>query len=409
MLLHFRRGVAIAGPSVTDAGPPRTPSIARWAVDGRDHLGLRPAFAVDQGDAVEPGQILLRDRNQPGVIVRSPAAGRVAEIQRRHPATGAFRLTLNVDAIAPFPCEAVAAQMARDRVRDAILGSGLWPALRQRPYGLIADPSRPPHAILVCATAADPHAPDPHAIIAAAKDDFDAGVRALRTLADGPVHVTQRPGPHIAEAAIIVDGPYPAGLPGPQIHALRLLAKDRIVWWLNYQETIAIGRVVNAGMVEQLRTIAVAAPDHDRSASVRALPGAAIEDLADLTGGIARSGPRIGGRTDEFLGRHHLQISVSTPPAPWPAWLHGFHALLNGGAATQRPIVPLAAHRRFPFDIPVVPLLRALAIGDVETAQRLGCLDLIEEDVALLSHLCPSRNDYGALLRRSLDEIRRSA
>ncbi len=62
-----------------------------------------------------------------------------------------------------------------------------------------------------------------------------------------------------------------------------------------------------------------------------------------------------------------------------------------------------------PFGLPVVPLLRALAVGDAEAAERLGCRDLIEEDVALLSALCTSGADYGPLLRRVLDELEDSA
>jgi len=52
-----------------------------------------------------------------------------------------------------------------------------------------------------------------------------------------------------------------------------------------------------------------------------------------------------------------------------------------------------------------VPLMRALSVGDVEAAERLGCLELVEEDLALLSYLCPGHADYGALLRQMLDEI----
>jgi Na+-transporting NADH:ubiquinone oxidoreductase subunit A len=51
------------------------------------------------------------------------------------------------------------------------------------------------------------------------------------------------------------------------------------------------------------------------------------------------------------------------------------------------------------------PLLRALAVGDQETARRLGCLELVEEDVALLSYVCPGRIDFGPLLRNVLNDI----
>ena len=58
-----------------------------------------------------------------------------------------------------------------------------------------------------------------------------------------------------------------------------------------------------------------------------------------------------------------------------------------------------------PFNIPPVPLLRALSVGDVEMAKRLGCLELAESDMALLTHVCPSKVDYAPLLRKALDEI----
>ena len=62
-----------------------------------------------------------------------------------------------------------------------------------------------------------------------------------------------------------------------------------------------------------------------------------------------------------------------------------------------------AFERAFPFDILPTPLMRALAIGDVETAERLGCLELVEEDMAVLTQLCTSGCDYGHLLRHSLN------
>ncbi|AML52113.1 hypothetical protein [Falsihalocynthiibacter arcticus] len=68
--------------------------------------------------------------------------------------------------------------------------------------------------------------------------------------------------------------------------------------------------------------------------------------------------------------------------------------------------LPLEAFEHvFPFDLLPVPLMRALAVGDVETAERLGCLELLEEDLALLTWLCPSVNDYGTLLRHSLNTL----
>ena len=48
-------------------------------------------------------------------------------------------------------------------------------------------------------------------------------------------------------------------------------------------------------------------------------------------------------------------------------------------------------------------LLRALSVGDSETAARLGCRDLLEEDMDLLSYAAGGEQDFGALLRHTLD------
>ncbi len=58
-----------------------------------------------------------------------------------------------------------------------------------------------------------------------------------------------------------------------------------------------------------------------------------------------------------------------------------------------------------PPGILATPLMRALLVGDVDRARDLGALELIEEDVAMLSYACPSRSNYGRLLREVLDQL----
>lgn len=50
-------------------------------------------------------------------------------------------------------------------------------------------------------------------------------------------------------------------------------------------------------------------------------------------------------------------------------------------------------------------MLRALIVGDTDTAQALGCLELDEEDLALCTYVCPGKYDYGPLLRKCLSRI----
>ena len=58
-----------------------------------------------------------------------------------------------------------------------------------------------------------------------------------------------------------------------------------------------------------------------------------------------------------------------------------------------------------PLDIMPTFLLRALMVADLENAEKLGCLELVEDDLALCTFVSPGKEDYGRALRRNLDEI----
>jgi Na+-transporting NADH:ubiquinone oxidoreductase subunit A len=69
-------------------------------------------------------------------------------------------------------------------------------------------------------------------------------------------------------------------------------------------------------------------------------------------------------------------------------------------------MLPLERFERlWPMPQPVLPLLRALLIGDADRAVELGCLDLAEEDLALVAYACPGKLDYGAALRATLSQL----
>ena len=76
---------------------------------------------------------------------------------------------------------------------------------------------------------------------------------------------------------------------------------------------------------------------------------------------------------------------------------------LNGSA---RAMVPTGAYEKvMPMDILATQLLRALLVKDTVQAQELGCLELHEEDLALCSFVCPSKYDFGPVLRANLEQI----
>jgi Na+-transporting NADH:ubiquinone oxidoreductase subunit A len=267
-----------------------------------------------------------------------------------------------------------------------------------------------PDAIFVTAMESDPWAVDAAAVIGTHSQQFQAGVAWLKHLTDGPVYVCQAPGPTLAPGAVTFAGPHPAGLPGTHIHHLHPVDDRRQVWHLNYQDTIAIGHLVTSGRPWTDRIVALAGPGARQPGLRRTWLGASLAQLSSgqLLGGPWRllSGSVLSGRVEPFLGRYHLQVSVLAEARPRRNSRWAARVAKNRRGTVPTALVPLASFDRImPLDLLVVPLLRALSVGDCDTAQRLGCLELIEEDLALASYLCPAGNDYGRLLRNVLDDI----
>ena len=113
------------------------PAIGKVAVLGPDSIGLRPTMAVNEGDSVKKGQLLFADKRTPGVRYTSPASGKVIGVHR-----GAKRALLSVvievagDEEECFEQHTRTApdQLSRQQVRETLVASGLWAALRTRPY-----------------------------------------------------------------------------------------------------------------------------------------------------------------------------------------------------------------------------------------------------------------------------------
>jgi Na+-transporting NADH:ubiquinone oxidoreductase subunit A len=409
------------------------PTIGRVALLGPDYPGLRPSMAVAEGDRVRLGQPLFCDRRDERIRYTAPGAGRVTAVHR-----GDKRVLLAVEIelegeeeerFATFAEEELD-RLSRAQVINNLLASGLWTALRGRPFGKVPLPDQVPDALFVTAIDTQPLAADPRLIIAERQDDFRNGLRVLRHLTDGPLYLCLGPGPEPVVPRGIervqFSGPHPAGLPGTHIHRLVPITPGRAVWHLGYQDLLAIGRLFTSGRFDPARVIALAGPGMSRPRLVRTCLGASCADLLRDENVAADqrivAGSVLHGRAAEgplaFLGRFHLQVCAlprtgdSRPGLsflnPLRAWLpHGKTYSLDGERhGTAQAIFPHGRYERvMPFNLMLPYLLRALACGDAEEARALGCLELEEEDLALCSFVCPGKNDFGPMLRAVLDEI----
>lgn len=388
------------------------PDIGTVALQGEDFPGLRPSFAVEIGDRVAAGEPVFADRKRPEIVFTAPAAGVVEEIHRgRRRTLGSLVIRIEGAEAAQFD---VPPHLDGPSVRTLLLRAGVWPAFRTRPFERIPDPDAEPAALFVTAMDTAPLAADAAVVLAANAESFQAGLAAISHLTGGPVFVCQAPGPPLASENGKVRiaqfaGSHPAGLPGTHIHHLMPVGRERTVWHIGYQDVVAIGRLTETGQLFNERTVALGGPAMRDPRLVATRVGASLDDLlADALepGATMLSGSVLTGRPAHYLGRYHTQVTALAP-APNGAIRQLGSALARVlGDSRPGPIIPIAGYdHAMALDLLAVPLVRALAVADAETAERLGALELAEEDVALLSQACPAGIDYGPLLRRVLDEI----
>ena len=414
------------------------------ALLGADYPGMKPTMAVQVGDVVKRGDLLFTDKKCEGVRYTSPAGGRVSAINRG--AKRAFQsVVVEIDGDEAASFDRYSAEAARELSTEAIktqlIQSGQWTALRARPFGRVADPTTSPAGLFITAIDTHPHAPDPEQVIAREADAFELGQTLLANLVDCPVYLCAAPGadmPQTTHERISrhdFSGPHPAGLAGTHVHFLMGASAERIAWTIGYQDVIAVGRLFLDGALCVDRVVAMAGPSVSRPRLVLSRVGADLQALVagEGEGDDARllSGSVLGGRAVQsdtaYLGRYHQQVALLPEgrERAFMGWLSpgvnkhsvmGIYlsswfgskplAMSTNTNGSERAMVPVGAYEKvMPLDILPTQLLRALLVGDTETAQALGCLELDEEDLALCTYVCPGKYEYGGILRDNLTRI----
>lgn len=423
------------------------PAIRHVALVGDDYVGMKPTMAVAEGDQVRLGQVLFTHKRLPEIRFTAPAAGRVLAVNRG-PKRKFESLVIEVEGDERVEFRSFAdtnpGSVSAADVRQHLLETGLWPALRTRPFSGVANPETVPFALFVTAIDTRPLAADPRVVIAGQDADFVAGLQVVSKLTDGRTYLCRAPGaPLPGEDLSEIEtvefaGPHPAGLPGTHIHFLAPVDMERSVWHINYQDVIAIGHLFRTGEISNDRIVAIAGPAASNPRLVRTQLGASLNEL---TAGEAKSGldqplrvisgSILGGRTStapiDFLGRYHLAVSLIEEGSRrnflgWmgpgankfsikPIFLSALSAgkrfaMTTSTEGSHRAIVPIGSYEAvMPLDILPTALLKALVMDDTETAQALGCLELDEEDLSLCTFVDPGKHEFGPFLRRNLTRI----
>ncbi|CAM2911576.1 Na(+)-translocating NADH-quinone reductase subunit A [Vibrio rarus] len=417
--------------------------VSKVALLGEEYVGMRPTMHVREGDVVKKGQVLFADKKNPGVVFTAPQSGTVTQVNR-----GAKRVLQSVvieiagDEQITFDKfeQNELANLDADVIRKQLVDSGSWTALKTRPFSKVPAVDASTNAIFVTAIDTNPLAANPDVIIKEQAEAFVAGLDLLSVLSNDKVYVCKDGGslPRSEQSNVeehVFSGPHPAGLVGTHMHFLYPVNEEHVAWSINYQDVIAFGKLFLTGEIYSDRIVALAGPVVSNPRLVRTTLGACLPELADkeLMPGEVRiiSGSVLWGTNatgpHAYLGRYHQQVSALREGRDkelfgwampgknkfsvtrsflghlFKGQLYNLTTSLNGG---ERAMVPTGNYEKvMPLDIEPTLLLRDLCAGDVDSAQRLGALELSEEDLALCTYVCSGKYEYGELLRECLDTI----
>ena len=442
-MIKVRRGLDLPIAGAPEQIVQDGPKISQVAVIGSDYPGMKPTMAVREGDRVTRGQILFSDKKNQGVVFTAPAAGKVVAINRgERRLFQSLVIDVDGDKAEKFKSYKAAklSDLDRAEVVDNLVNSGQWVALRTRPYSKVPAIDSSPASIFVTAMDTNPLAADPAVIIAQRSEDFANGLKVLAHLTDGPVNVCVAPDSAVSGEQIdgvrdiSFSGPHPAGLPGTHIYFVDPVSADKTVWSIGYQDVIATGALFTTGKLDTARVVALGGPQVTQPRLLSTQLGANLNQL--VIGELANdenriiSGSVLAGRKATgafaFLGRYHNQVSVIREGRE-REFLHYLRAGVNKHSAlpifasslskklfnmtsstngSERAMVPVGGYEDVTaLDLLPVQLLRSLIVGDTEMAQKLGCLELDEEDVGLYTYVCVGKHEYGGILRDNLTRI----
>jgi Na+-transporting NADH:ubiquinone oxidoreductase subunit A len=420
-------------------------SVKTVAVLGADYIGLKPKMLVSEGDKVKLGQILFTDKKNAGVNFTSPGSGVVKAINRGEKRV-LQSVVIELDgkqhvSFAKYKDKELDS-LTTEQIKENLINSGLWTTFQTRPYGKIPAIDTTPSSIFVTAIDTRPLAADPAVIINERTADFANGLTVISKLSGGKTYLCKATGSNVnASGSVSVaefSGPHPAGLPGTHIHLLDPVHISKFVWHIDYQAVIAIGALFTTGELNVNRVVSLAGPTVKNPRLVRTRVGANLDELTSgelqddvenrIISGSVLYGHEASGAV-AFLGAYSLQVSALKEgrDREFFGWIvpgkdkysalnvyvsskdkkhNRLFPLTTDKNGSNRAIVPVGVYEAvMPLDILATPLLKAIVVGDTDTAQSLGCLELNEEDVSLFTFVDPGKHDFAPVLRANLNKI----
>ena len=407
-----------------------------------DFHGVTPKLIAKVGTKVKAGEPVFYDKSNESIQFVSPVSGEIVEIPRGEKRKIlAIKIQADKEQVYKEYGKLNVETAKAEDIKKRLLESGCWPFIKQRPYDVIANPSKSPKAIFISGYASAPLAADLDFTLQGKEAELQAAVTALGKLTDNQVHVSVGKNGNSPLAGLKgitlhkVSGPHPSGNVGTQINKIDPINKGEIVWTVNAQDLVIIGELLLTGKFNAERIVALVGSSVKKPRYFRTKMACEVasmiydfgieksEDVRIISGDVL-TGKQVQpdgylrfysntitvipeGHDYEFFGwTKPVFNKVSTSRALTFSWLtpnkkYDLNTNTNG---EHRAFVVTGGYEEvFPFDIYPMQILKACMYKDLDEMEALGMYEVAPEDFALTEFVCVSKQPHQKIIREGLD------
>ena len=406
-----------------------------------DFHGIIPKLIAKEGATVKAGETIFFNKDVEDMKFVSPVSGEVVEVERgARRRIMAIKIKADKTQIAIDHGKFSTNSADAEAIKAHLLASGCWAFIKQRPYDVIANPSKTPKAIFISGYASAPLAADLDFTLKGKEAELQAAVSALGKLTEGQVHVsTGTSNSPLAGLSGItlhkVSGPHPSGNVGTLINKINPVNKGEVVWTVNAQDLVIIGELLLTGKFNAERIVALAGSSVEKPRYFTTKIGSEISTMVydkgvakdgndRIISGNVLSGKQVkpDGNLDyysnvisvipegddyEFFGWNKpIFNKISTSRALTFSWLtpkkkYDLNTNTNG---EHRAFVTTGTYEEvFPLDIYPMQILKACMYQDLDEMEALGMYEVAPEDFALTEFVCVSKQPHQKIIRAGLD------
>lgn len=440
-VIKLRKGLDIKLKGTAESVLETLPLPAVVALKPTDFPGLTPKMSLKPGAEVKAGDALFYNKYHPEVVFTAPFGGKVSSVnlgERRR----ILEVVIETNPQAGFVefKSGDPLKLSSEEIKAELFKSGLWPFIKRRPYGIVALPDDQPKAIFISTFDTAPLAPDYNFILEGQMGTFQTGINALSKLTAGKIFLG------LSEKSVFGNiknveyrtfaGPHPAGNVGVQIHHVSPLNKGEVVWTINPQDVLFIGRLFETGKTDFTKMFALTGSEVEKPKYFQTLLGTQVSSIVKghlknagykqrIISGNVLTGTKV--NPMNYVGFYDSQISVipegndyellgwALPGVDkfsasktflsslFPKKEYELNANLHGG---ERAFVMSGQYEKVvPMDIFPVFLLKAILANDVDKMEQLGLYEVIEEDFALCEYVCTSKIKVQNILRNGINTL----